>query len=35
MTIKESFDVAGLPTTWGRPELKDNVPRATRSPSSA
>jgi amidase len=26
MTIKESFDVAGLPTTWGRPELKDNVP---------
>ena len=28
MTIKESFDVAGLPTTWGLPELKDN--RATR-----
>ena len=27
MTIKESFDVAGLPTTWGRPELKDNVPQ--------
>jgi amidase len=26
MTIKESFDVAGLPTTWGRPELKDNLP---------
>jgi amidase len=26
MTIKESFDVAGLPTTWGRPDLKDNVP---------
>jgi amidase len=26
MTIKESFDVAGLPTTWGRPELKDNTP---------
>jgi len=26
MTIKESFDVAGLPTTWGRPELKDNIP---------
>jgi amidase len=25
MTIKESFDVAGLPTTWGKPELKDNV----------
>jgi amidase len=26
MTIKESFDVEGLPTTWGRPELKDNLP---------
>jgi amidase len=26
MTVKESFDVAGLPTTWGRPELKRNVP---------
>jgi amidase len=26
MTIKESFDVAGLPTTWGREELKDNLP---------
>jgi len=26
MTVKESFDVAGLPTTWGRPELKGNVP---------
>ena len=26
MTIKESYDVVGLPTTWGIPELKDNVP---------
>ena len=26
MTIKESFDVAGMPTTWGLPELKDNRP---------
>ncbi len=26
ITVKESFDVAGLPTTWGRPELKGNVP---------
>jgi len=26
MTIKESFDVEGLPTTWGRPDLKDNIP---------
>ena len=25
MTIKESFDVAGMPTTWGLPELKDNI----------
>ena len=26
MTVKESFDIAGLATTWGRPELKENVP---------
>jgi len=26
MTIKESFDVAGMPTTWGVPEHKDNRP---------
>jgi amidase len=26
VTIKESFDVEGLPTTWGRPELQDNIP---------
>lgn len=25
MTVKESFDVTGLATTWGKPELKDNV----------
>jgi amidase len=25
MTIKESFDVAGLPTTWGDPALKGNI----------
>jgi amidase len=25
--IKESFDVAGLPTTWGVPALKDFVPK--------
>jgi amidase len=25
MTVKESFDVAGLPTTWGYPEFRDNV----------
>ena len=25
MTIKESYDVAGLPTTWGIPEFRDNV----------
>ena len=28
MTVKESFDVAGLPTTWGLTELKDNIPTA-------
>jgi amidase len=26
MTAKESFDVAGLPTTWGAPEFKDYRP---------
>ena len=26
MTVKDSYDVAGLPTTWGVPELRDNVP---------
>lgn len=25
ITVKESFDVAGLPTTWGYPQFKDNV----------
>ena len=25
MTIKDSYDVEGLPTTWGVPELRDNV----------
>ncbi len=25
MTIKESFNIAGLPTTWGHPEFKDNI----------
>ena len=25
MTIKESFDVTGLPTTWGLPELRENI----------
>jgi amidase len=27
MTIKESFDVVGMPTTWGVPDLKDNFPK--------
>ena len=27
MTIKESYDVAGMPTTWGLDELKDNRPK--------
>jgi amidase len=25
MTVKDSFDVAGLPTTWGNPAFKDHV----------
>jgi len=25
MTIKESYNVAGSPTTWGDPKLKDNI----------
>ncbi|MEM7097510.1 MAG: amidase [Pseudomonadota bacterium] len=25
MTVKESYNVAGTPTTWGNPEWKDNV----------
>jgi len=28
MTVKESFDVIGLPTTWGLTELKENIPTA-------
>ena len=27
MTVKESFDLVGTPTTWGVPELKDNYPQ--------
>lgn len=27
MTVKESFDVAGWPKTWGMPEYQDNVAR--------
>ena len=26
MTVKESFDIPGLPTTWGFPEHADHVP---------
>src|SRR5271167_1043971 len=25
MTVKESFDIAGLPTTWGMPKLNDTI----------
>jgi amidase len=28
MTVKESFDVIGLPTTWGLAELRENIPTA-------
>jgi amidase len=27
VTIKESYNVAGLPTTWGIPAAKDFIPR--------
>lgn len=27
MTIKESYDVAGLPTTWGAPAYRDSIAR--------
>ena len=26
MTVKESYNLAGVPTTWGEPAWKDNVP---------
>ncbi|MFD4636148.1 amidase [Lentzea sp. NPDC058436] len=26
VTVKESYDMAGLPTTWGMPEHRDHVP---------
>ena len=29
MTIKESFQVAGSPTTWGAPAMKENVTETT------
>ncbi len=28
MTIKESYDIEGLPTTWGNPAWKDNIATA-------
>jgi amidase len=31
MTIKESYDVVGMPTTWGLPELKDNIAKTNAS----
>ena len=27
MTVKESFDLEGHPTTWGRVDMKDNIAR--------
>ena len=34
MTVKESYNVAGLPTTWGFPEQKDFVPPEDALPIS-
>ena len=28
VTVKESFDISGGPTTWGNPEYKDNVAKS-------
>ena len=28
MTVKEAFDLAGSPTTWGKPEMKNNIPKS-------
>ncbi len=28
ITVKDSFDVAGMPTTWGVPEFRDSVARS-------
>src|SRR5437868_7138317 len=35
MTVKESFNIAALPTTFGNPLWKDNIPAATRFSSTA
>ena len=35
MTVKESFNVAGLATTWGVPALRDNVAREDAAAVSA
>jgi amidase len=32
MTIKDSFDVAGMPSTWGIPDLKDHRPARNALP---
>lgn len=32
MTIKESYDVAGAPTTWGDPSIKDNIAKTDSLP---
>jgi amidase len=31
ITVKESYDVAGLPTTWGAPEFKDSIAQRNAS----
>ena len=35
VTIKDSFDLAGLPATWGVPELKDHRPAQQRARGAA
>lgn len=35
ITLKESFDVEGLPTTWGEPSLRDNYPKQNSAVAKA
>jgi amidase len=34
MTVKESYNLAGTPTTWGNPQWRDNVPERDAVPVS-
>ena len=34
MTVKENFDIAGQPSTWGVPNLKNNIAKITDDPKN-